>query len=89
MTLKAQPLAKYIVINRLDEEQKTDSGLILTNEDTKQLRYRKGEVVKSGTTVDTVKSGDLIYYDKSAGYEMIINDVPYTIIREVDVVIVL
>jgi co-chaperonin GroES (HSP10) len=86
---KATPLAKYIVINKLEEEQKTESGLILTNEDTKQLRYRKGEVVKSGTLVDGINAGDLIYYDKSSGHEMIINDVPYTIIREQDVVVVL
>lgn len=89
MTFKSKPLAKYIVINTIEEEQKTESGLILTSDDSNKLRYKKGEVVKEGTLVDGVKAGDLIYYDKSAGYQMLIDDIPYTIIREQDVVVVL
>ncbi len=50
---------------------------------------KKGKVVKPGTKVEDIKTGDLIYYDKMSGYTMIINDKQYTIILERDVVVVL
>ena len=46
-------------------------------------------VIKEGTDVDVIKNGDTIYYDGSAGHQMLINDNPYTVITERDVVVVL
>ncbi|MGA1740295.1 MAG: hypothetical protein ACO393_05495 [Methylophilaceae bacterium] len=68
---------------------RTDSGLLLSGEDANEFRYNKGEVVNPGTHVDTVKHGDVIYYDKSSGHTMVIKDKKYTIILERDVVVVL
>lgn len=83
------PIGKNIVIKTIDEEIKTSSGLLLSAEDAKGFRYKKGQVVKPGTEVDVIKEEDMIYYDKRSGYTMIINDEPYTIISERDVVVVL
>ena len=83
------PVNKYIVITTIDEQIKTESGLLLTGSDADKFRYKKGLVVKQGTNVETIKENDLIYYDKGAGYTMLIENVPYTIIREADVVVVL
>jgi len=83
------PVNKYIVITTIDEQIKTESGLLLTGSDADKFRYKKGLVVKPGTNVDVIKENDLIYYDKGAGYTMLIDNVPYTIIREADVVVVL
>ena len=82
------PIGKYIVISIVDEEIKTDSGIILSGEDANQFRYRKGKVVKPGTDVLAIKEGDIIYFDKGHSFTMIIKDVQYTIIRESDVVVV-
>jgi co-chaperonin GroES (HSP10) len=49
----------------------------------------KGEVVKQGTDVAVINEGDIIYYDKAAGHQMLIEDNPYTVITERDVVVVL
>tara|TARA_R110002126_G_scaffold168805_1_gene317323 strand:+ start:493 stop:759 length:267 start_codon:yes stop_codon:yes gene_type:complete len=87
--MKARPVGKYIIINKVNTEVKTESGLFLTGEDMKDFRYRLGEVVVPGIDVDCVEVGSKIYYDRSAGHEMIINDTPYTIISERDVVVVL
>lgn len=84
-----KPIGKNIVIKTIDEEVKTSSGLLLSAEDTSGFRYKKGQVVKPGTEVDVIGEGDMIYYDKRSGYTMIINDEPYTIISERDVVVVL
>ena len=62
---------------------------MLSGEDTNEFRYKKGKVVNPGTEVLTVKEGDAIYYDKSSGHTMIINETKYTIILERDVVVVL
>ena len=53
------------------------------------MRYQKGQVVKPGTLVNTINENDVIYYDKAAGYSMLIEDVTYTVISERDVVVVL
>jgi co-chaperonin GroES (HSP10) len=84
-----KPIGKYIVVQNVEEEIKTQSGLILSGEDTNQLRYKKGVVVESGTDVSTIDSGDEIYYDKSTSFTMVINNEQYTIIQERDVVVVL
>lgn len=84
------PIGKYIVITAVvDEEVKTDSGLLLSGEDTKSFRYHKGLVIKPGTDVSVIKEGDTIYYDSGHGFTMLIADKPYTVIMERDVVVVI
>jgi co-chaperonin GroES (HSP10) len=87
MSLK--PIGKYIIIKTIDEELKTESGLILSGEDVNQMRYKRGIVIASGTDVDNIKKNDDIYYDKAHGFTMLIDDKQYTIITERDVVVVL
>ena len=84
-----KPIGKNIIIKTIEEEIKTSSGLLLSSEDANQLRYKKGVIIKSGTEVQVLDEGDLIFYDKRSGYSMIINDEPFTIIQEKDVVVVL
>tara|TARA_B100000424_G_scaffold235380_1_gene199739 strand:+ start:2425 stop:2682 length:258 start_codon:yes stop_codon:yes gene_type:complete len=84
-----KPIGKYIVINEIKEEVKTQSGILLSGDDVDKIRYKKGTVVKPGTEVTKINEGDAIYYDTRAGYSMFIEDVQYTIIRENDVVVVL
>jgi len=83
-----KPIVKYIVIKKIEEEVKTESGILLSSEDVSSMRYQKGKVVKPGTLVDTIKEKDIIYYDKAAGHSMLINDFVYTVISERDVVVV-
>lgn len=83
-----QPIGKYIIIKKIEEEVKTESGILLSSEDVSSMRYQKGKVVKPGTLVDTIKEKDIIYYDKAAGHSMLINDFVYTVISERDVVVV-
>jgi co-chaperonin GroES (HSP10) len=80
---------KYIIIEKINQEIKTASGLLLSGDDANEFRYNKGIVIIPGSNVDTVKEGDVIYYDKSSGHSMVIEDKRYTIILERDVVVVL
>ena len=80
---------KYIIIKEIKEEVKTSSGILLSSNDVGDMRYKKGEVVMPGTQVETIKAKDIIYYDTNAGHTIIIEEDPYTIILERDVVVVL
>lgn len=83
------PIGKNIIIKPIDEEVETRSGLLLSAEDSNQLRYKKGTVIKSGTDVEVIKDGDNVYYDKRAGHTMLLNNDKYTLIQERDVVVVI
>lgn len=83
------PIGKYIVVSPIDEEIRTESGLLLSAKDVDDLRYKKARVVAPGTDVSAIKAGDEIYYDKRAGFTMVINGDKVTVITERDVVVVL
>jgi co-chaperonin GroES (HSP10) len=84
-----KPLGKYIVINQIDEQIKSDIGLIMSGTDTSKMRYKKAEIVKKGMDVNSINDGDIVYYDKNAGYSMMIGDKTYTVIMERDVIVVI
>jgi len=84
-----KPIGKNLLIKIIEEEIKTSSGLLLSSDDASQLRYKKGIVIKSGTEVSTIDEGSLIFFDKRAGFTLIINEEPFTVIQEKDVVVVL
>ena len=84
-----KPIGKFIVVKDIQEEIKTQSGLLLSGEDTNQLRYKSAEVIATGTDVDVIDEGDELYYDKAHSFTMLINEEQYTIISERDVVVVI
>jgi co-chaperonin GroES (HSP10) len=83
-----QAIGKNIIIETIEKEVKTESGLLLSAHDANDFRYKMGKVVVPGTEVAVIKAGDEIYYDKNNSYTMVIKDKPYTIIHERDVVVV-
>ena len=82
-------IGTYIIIKPIEEEVTTDSGLLLSGEETSKLRYRKGEVLNVGTDVDIIKENDIIYYDQQSGHTMLLNNEVVSIIRQQSVVVVL
>lgn len=83
------PIGKYIIVKDVQETVTTESGLILSGEDTNQLRYKRAIVVAPGTDVTVIKEDDELYYDKAHSFTMLIDDVQYTVISERDVVVVI
>ena len=47
------------------------------------------KTIEEEIKTSVLDEGDFIFYDKRSGYSMIINDEPFTIIQEKDVVVVL
>lgn len=82
-------IGKHVIIQPVQAEAKTKSGILLSADDTEQLRYKRGVVVVEGSEVSAIKKGDEIYYDKRSGHSLIIGDDTYVVIVERDVVAVL
>ena len=83
-------IGKYIVIDPVKEVgSKTKGGLLLTEGNREDIRYRKGKVITIGTNVVGVKDGDQIYYDRHAGFGIELKKEQFKVIKEQDVVIVL
>jgi chaperonin GroES len=84
-----QAINNYIIIEKIKEESKKVNGLILTNNDKKDIRYLKGHIISVGNQTDGLKTNDKIYYDKHAGHMIEYNNKTYYVIRQQDVVIVI
>lgn len=83
-------IGKYIVIEPIKEETKASSGLIMTSTDENDLRYGKAECIHVGEDVIAdIQPTTVVYYDRRAGHGVRIQNRPYHIIQERDVVLVL
>jgi|TARA_R100001440_G_scaffold46808_2_gene66564 co-chaperonin GroES (HSP10) len=88
--LEMKAVGKYIVIDPVKEDNiKTQGGLILGEQQREDIRYRRAKVVEPGSDVDVLKTGDEIYYDRSSGFNIELNNKEYKVIKEFDVVVIL
>ena len=87
MGLKIKPLSDRVLIEPLEAETKTASGLIIP--DTAKEKPQKGVVkaVGSGTKENkmTVKVGETVLYGKYAGTELKLDGKDYLIMSESDI----
>ncbi len=90
-----RPLHDRIIVQRLDESEKTKGGIIIPEsakekpQRGKVLAIGKGKVCEDGTVRPLdVKSGDVILFGKYAGTEIKIDDEDRLILREDDVLAV-
>lgn len=82
-------LNKFILIDKIIEQKETKSGLLLSGEDSDDLRYHKARIIEPGTNVLHINTGDVILFDKVAGHDVFIGESRYYLIQEKDVVCVL
>lgn len=81
-------IGKNIIIEVVNEQVKTQSGLILSSSDKNEDRYRKGIVLHVGDEVNGINDFDVIYYDISRSFSINISGKNYTVIQERDIIIV-
>jgi len=84
---KIKPLADRVLIEPMQAEEKTASGIIIP--DTAKEKPQKGTVVAVGPgTSDEkmeVKKGDVVLYGKYAGTEITIDGQDYLIMKQADI----
>ena len=83
-----QAINYFIVIRKIKEAPKKVGGLELTEDQNKDVRYLKAEVVSVCDKVQGVEPGNIIRYDKHAGHGIEWQDELYHVINLGDVVIV-
>ena len=87
MSVKFRPLADRVLIEPIQAETKTASGIIIP--DTAKEKPQEGTVIAVGPgKVDeptTVKAGDKVLYGKYAGSELKLDGKDYLIVKESDV----
>ena len=89
--MSIKPLGDRVVIKRLEAEETTKSGIIVTG--TAKERPQEAEVVAVGPgaiidgkrTEMEVKIGDKVLYSKYAGKEVKFEGEEYTILRQDDI----
>ena len=67
---------------------KTEGGLLLAEKDKENIRYKEAIIVSISEDIKSLSVGDVIYYDKSAGYGIDFDGNDYKVIKLQDVVIV-
>ncbi len=90
--MKLRPLQDRILVQRVEEEEKTKGGIIIP--DTAKEKPAEGKIVSVGKgkldengkrIAPEVKKGDRILFGKYSGTEVKIEDQEYLIMREEDV----
>lgn len=88
MTIK--PMDDRILVEPLEEENKTSSGIIIP--DTAKEKPTTGKVIAVGTDEDLqgkIKVGDKVLYAKYGGEEISVEGKDYKIIQRADILAVI
>ncbi len=94
--MKVRPLHDRIIVQQLEEEEKTKGGIIIP--DTAKEKPFEGKVIAVGTgkvnkdgkkVPPEVKKGDRILYAKYGGTEVRIDGEEYLIMKEDDILAVI
>lgn len=80
-------IGSFVVVELQQEEVKTQSGLILTEANEMNMRYKLARVISSGDDVKDLSEGDMIYYDSAAGSDIRIDGKKYVVVNERQVVV--
>ncbi len=91
-SLKLKPLGDRVIVERLDSDEKTKSGLYVP--DAAQEKPQEGKVVAVGPgrrlnngkiVAPEVKPGDRIIFGKYSGSEITVDDKQYVFLNEDDI----
>lgn len=87
-----KPLQDRVILKRVDEEEKTASGLYIPDSAKEKpqqgeiLAVGPGKILEGGTKLDmTVKEGDLVLFGKYSGSEVKLDGEEVLIMREDDI----
>lgn len=89
--MNIKPLGERVVIKKLEAEEKTKSGIVLTGTAKERPQEAKVVAVGPGAIVDgkrvemEVKVGDKVLYSKYAGTEVKVDGEEYTILKQEDI----
>jgi chaperonin GroES len=90
--MKIRPLHDRVIVQRIQEEEKTKGGIIIPDtakekpQEGKVIAVGPGKVLENGTKITLdVKVGDKILFGKYSGTEIKIEGEEYLMMREDDI----
>lgn len=84
---KVRPLADYVLIEPLDGETTTASGIVIP--DSAKEKPQEGKIVEIGTSDDIkVKVGDVVMYKKWGGTEVKVDGTEMLLVKHEDLLAV-
>lgn len=89
--MNIKPLGERVVIKKLEAEEKTKSGIVLTGSAKERPQEAEVVAVGPGAVVDgnriemEVKVGDKVLYSKYVGTEVKVDGQEYTILKQEDI----
>ncbi len=92
--MKLIPLGDRVVLQQLDAEETTKSGIVLPGQAQEKPQQAEVIAVGPGGMVDgkevkmEVKVGDKVIYSKYAGTDVKLDDQEYVVVRQNDIVAV-
>lgn len=94
--MKLRPLHDRVIVKRLEEEEKTEGGIIIPDTakekpmQGKVIAVGNGKVLQDGKKMPLeVKEGDRVLFSKYAGTEVNLDNEEHLIMREDDIVAIL
>ncbi len=94
--MKLRPLHDRVIVKRLEEEERTQGGIIIPDtakekpQQGKVLAVGKGKLLDKGEVVPLmVKEGDRVLFSKYAGTEVKVEGEELLIMREDDILAIL
>ena len=94
--MKVRPLHDRLIVQRLEEKEKTKGGIIIPDTakekpiEGKVIAVGTGRIKKDGTKMSLeVKKGDRVLYAKYAGTEVKIDGEEYLMMKEDDILAVI
>ncbi len=94
--MKIKPLSDCVLIQPVEEEEKTSSGIIIP--DTAKEKSMRGKVIAVGRgklndngerIPMSVKRGDIVFYSKYSGTDIKIEEQDYLILNESNIMAVI
>jgi chaperonin GroES len=89
--MKIKPLGERVVIKKLEAEEKTKSGIVLTGtakerpQEAEVVAVGPGAIIEGNRVAMEVKVGDKVLYSKYAGSEVKVDGEEYTILKQEDI----
>ena len=90
--MKLVPLGDRVVLQQLDAEETTKSGIVLPGQEQEKPQQAEVIAVGPGGMVDgkevkmEVKVGDKVIYSKYSGTDVKLEDDEYVVVRQSDIV---
>jgi chaperonin GroES len=84
LTLTLEPLDDHLIVEPVDEDVETRSGLIIPQ--SAEAAARSGIVTAVGADAGGIEPGDKVLFPKDAGYDVRLGGVAVKVIRRSDLV---